>query len=166
MKYLTLIRHAEAAQPFGVSDFDRALSSYGAEKAPILGRRLEQQGFMPDVVYVSPAARTQETAKILCYEIGFPVEDLSLQDSIYRASLKQLMLLLQDVEEDCEHLMLVGHNPALSDLAQSLCGRKAGVPSHMSTCSMVRMALPIDYWALIEEGCADFIEYDTPENMS
>ncbi len=166
MKYLTLIRHAEASQPIGVTDFDRTLSGYGAQMAPRLGRRLEQQSLMPDVVYVSPAARTRETAKIICYEIGYPAEDCILQETLYRASLKSLVQLLQEVDEDRQHLMIVAHNPGLSELAQFLCQSGTGVPNHMATCSVVKMAIPVEYWALIEQGCAQFIEYDTPENVN
>jgi len=168
MKSLSLLRHAEAEQPIGMRDFDRSLSSYGAQMAPRFGRRLEQQGFMPDLVFASPAARAVETARIMCYEIGYPEESLVLKNGIYRASLEGLLQVIQEASESAQHLLLVGHNPALGELAAYLCAQNPAskpVLSHMATCALLRIQLPIEYWALIESGVGLFQDYDTPENL-
>jgi len=164
MKQLTLIRHAEAEIPSNGIDIDRILSTYGSQMAPVIGRRLERQGLEPDIVYASPAARAIETAQIICYEIGFSSEQIHIRDEIYRASVPTLVQLLHDVDEAKQHLLIFGHNPTLTDFANFLCSNKR--ISHMSTCGVVKMNLPIEYWALACEACAEFIEYDTPENVS
>ena len=164
MKYLTLIRHAEAQVQSGSPDIERLLSTYGSQMAPVMGRRLESQGVEPDIVYTSPSARTKETAKILCYEIGFPLEKIEIKDEIYRASLMNLFTLIQAANEDLKHLMLIGHNPTITEFANALC--KDHQISHMATCGVFKVALDVDYWALVNEGSGQFIEYDTPENMS
>lgn len=165
MKSLSLLRHAEAEQPFGVADKERNLSNYGAQMAPRLGRRLEQQGFMPDQVICSPATRTLETARIICYELGFPVNKLQIREEIYRASINNLMQVIHEADETKDHLLLVGHNPGLSELATYLCNSSA-VPSHMATCALLRIQLPIDYWAMADRGTGQFLDYDTPENVA
>lgn len=163
MKYLSLLRHAEAEQPLGIADKERNLSSYGAQMAPRLGRRLEQSGFMPDLVVASPATRTDQTARIICYELGYPIENMAIEENIYRATLFNLLALVQGLDEKLSHVLLVGHNPSLSELANFLC--TVDVPSHMATCALVRMKLPVEYWALVDGPVGQFIEYDTPENM-
>jgi len=164
MKYISLIRHAEAQTTLGIGDRDRDLSVYGAQMAPRLGRRLEQQNFMPDLVYTSPANRAAKTARIMCYELGFPVESIQTKEAIYRASLDDLVQLIQNADEEASHLLLVGHNPSLSELAEHLCPQPE-VPSHMATCSLVQIALDIEFWALAEPKSGYFQKYDTPENI-
>lgn len=166
MKFLSLLRHAEAEQPLGVADHDRNLSSYGAQMAPRLGRRLEQSGFLPDLVISSTAVRALETARIMCYELGCDIDLLQQKSEIYRASYQQLLRVVQGADESLSHILLVGHNPSLSELATYLCGYNSKVPTHMSTCSLVRIQLPVEYWALVDGSGGQFIEYDTPENMS
>lgn len=168
MKTLSLLRHAEAEQPLGVRDFDRGLSSYGAQMAPRLGRRLEQKNFMPDLIVTSPAARTIATAQIISYELGYPVESMVFRDEIYQASLTSLLQVVRSFEENLNHVLLIGHNPALSQLASYLCQspHEQRAPSHMATCALFRVALGIEYWALVEQGCGQFNEYDTPENVT
>lgn len=166
MKLLSLLRHGEAEQPLGVVDRDRNLSSYGAQMTPRLGRRLEQRGFMPDLVISSTATRALETARIMCFELGCDVDLLQQKDEIYQATLHHLLRIVQGIDESLSHVLIVGHNPSLSDLATFLCGPHQKVPTHMSTCALVRIELPVEYWALVDSPVGRFVEYDTPENMN
>jgi len=161
MKILSLLRHAEAEQGANVKDFDRQLSSFGNQITPRFGRRLEQEEFMPDRVCSSEAVRAHETAKIICYEIGFPVEKLDIRPELYRAQLDQLLALVRGADENDEHLLIVAHNPVISELVHLLCPDQSGL--FIATCGLVTIHLPLEYWALIEPGCGLFQRYETPQ---
>ena len=61
-KRLTLIRHANAEQDVDVRDFERPLSRKGRGEAEEMARRFQERGLAPDLILVSAAVRTRETA--------------------------------------------------------------------------------------------------------
>ena len=66
MRRLTLMRHADARwKDAAVSDLERSLSRRGSTAAELMARRLLELELVPDLVLVSPARRTQQTAEIV-----------------------------------------------------------------------------------------------------
>jgi phosphohistidine phosphatase len=124
MHQLILLRHAKAAPATaGGADHDRKLTEDGRRAAERVGQAMRQAGLAPDVVLVSPAKRTQQTLEAL--------EDCGLWDerpnidtlpALYMATPNQIRDLLRDLPETVRSALVVGHNPGLQELAQSLAG--------------------------------------------
>ena len=55
-----LLRHAKSAWP-DVPDHDRPLAGRGRRNAPVMGRWLRTNGYVPDQVLCSTARRARET---------------------------------------------------------------------------------------------------------
>ena len=55
------MRHAKSDWPPGVPDRERPLTKRGRRDATAAGDWLQEQGYVPDRVVVSPAQRTRET---------------------------------------------------------------------------------------------------------
>ncbi|MDO8459693.1 MAG: histidine phosphatase family protein [Nanoarchaeota archaeon] len=78
---LYLLRHAETEYNAhnnligGQSNFLK-LSERGKNQAKILGARFVREGVKFDEIYSSTAERTQQTARIVCGAIGFPIARL------------------------------------------------------------------------------------------
>ena len=124
MSRLTLVRHAHASDaPPGGEDFDRPLSDAGlaaARALPVALRTLPP----PDRLRVSPARRTMQTAQLGCLP-AWPSLAPDPVDALYLASLERLLREIRGTPAECAHLVLVGHNPGLSEL-WSLLGGEPG----------------------------------------
>ena len=125
MPRLTLLRHAQASEaPPGGRDFDRPLSAQGRAAARELGGRIAASLPSPQRLLVSPAVRTRETSDLVC-AAAWPTLVTIPANTLYLASLEMLLHEIASTPADCPHLMLVGHNPGLSEL-WSLIGGEAG----------------------------------------
>jgi phosphohistidine phosphatase len=117
MKRVLLLRHAEARAAQGTeADFDRPLSERGRSAAHAAAQRIATSGLHIDVLYVSPAARTLQTAQIVAAGLA-AAERLRLEPTLYPGTPEHLWAALQRLDEQVRCALLVGHNPSLSVLA-------------------------------------------------
>jgi phosphohistidine phosphatase len=123
MRRLVLFRHAKAErQAASGEDFDRALTERGRRDADLIGRALAEAGVKPDLVLVSAATRTRETWA--ASGLGSDDTGVRFERGLYSASaatLRRTVEVLEDAGEDAPGtVVLVGHNPALHELAVAL----------------------------------------------
>jgi len=117
-----LVRHANADWPqFKGRDFDRPLTPGGEQDAQSAGRALQAAGHRPDLLLVSPARRTQQTAAIIAAQLGLDEQVTRLVDALYNASPEILIAELRRATAQTPGLvMLVAHNPGVSELGRRL----------------------------------------------
>jgi len=115
------MRHAEAESwsPLG-DDFSRALSAVGNRHASLASSWAFKTLAPPDTIVCSPARRTRETLAPFLARWPRTPGSTDYTDSIYNASLDQLLELVEDVFSYSERLMLVGHNPGVTSLLYSV----------------------------------------------
>jgi phosphohistidine phosphatase len=128
MHQLILLRHAKAARASsGISDHDRPLTLEGRKAATAMGETMRNIGLAPDVVLVSSALRTQETLDAL-----EPWEDrpnIETLPNLYMATQPQIRDFLRALPETVRSVLVIGHNPGLHELAQSLAGQSLSGPA-------------------------------------
>ena len=115
---LILIRHAKSSwnDPFA-DDHARVLNKRGKASAAAIGQWMAQQGYVPDVVLCSDAARTQETAQLILPALE-PQPELQLSAHIYHASPDTILNIIQ--QQTTAALAVIGHNPGIGMLANAL----------------------------------------------
>ena len=118
MRRLMLMRHAKADWP-DVADQRRPLAKRGRHDAPVIGRWLREHGYLPDVVVCSSARRTRQTWELVAPELGGSPA-VTFDDRAYDAGEMTLLYLARELPASCQAGLLIGHNPAISDLAASL----------------------------------------------
>src|SRR5579872_6991342 len=93
MRRLYLLRHAKAvtADP-ALDDHDRALTVRGMHDASAMARYMRKNGFLPDLILCSSAARTRQTAELVLREIEVRTD---YRDSLYLAEAGKILTLLQ-----------------------------------------------------------------------
>ncbi len=160
MKLLTLVRHAKSswAEP-GQDDFQRPLNPRGRRNAPEMGERLRVRGVKPDRILLSPALRARETADLLLPELGPSEGSVLLEETIYEAACYTLLDLVRSQPREIRHLMLIGHNPGLTEL-WNLLGRDPA--DNLPTCGTVGLAFAdLDDWRELQphSGATAFIDY-------
>lgn len=120
MPRLLLLRHGKSGYPAGVEDIDRPLAPRGREAAARMGEAIRAAGLIPDLALVSPARRARETFELVRPVLGGIVA--REEPSIYEATSRTLLALVQGTGPEIGTLLLVGHNPAFEDLARLLSG--------------------------------------------
>jgi phosphohistidine phosphatase len=120
---LTLVRHAHAEWPnYSGKDFDRPLTARGNEDALATAHEILAAGLKPGLLLSSTARRTRETASILAQEFGLAANAVRYMDRLYNATAITLEMAAQDAAMRHASIVLVGHNPGISELARRLTG--------------------------------------------
>jgi phosphohistidine phosphatase len=121
-----LLRHAKSDWP-DVADQARPLAKRGRHDAPAVGRWLAARGYLPDVVVCSTARRTRQTWELIAPELGGS-PSVTFEPRAYDASALTLLYLARELPDRYRTALLIGHNPAISELASSLAGPPQDAP--------------------------------------
>ena len=162
MKILTLVRHAKSSwKDTSLTDRDRPLNKRGKRDAPEMGRRIAAAGIRPSLIVSSPATRAWTTAKVIANEIGYPREFLQRDNALYLASVNGILDVIASQEVGFNSLMLVGHNPGFTDLANYLV---PGLTNNVPTAGVISVELDTDEWTLYDKPDTELLLYDFPKN--
>ena len=147
MKTLLLMRHAKSdwGADYGV-DHDRPLNERGKKSAQTMGRVIAEHGLAPEIVITSTAVRAHTTA-ILANEAGHWGAEIILEPDLYGGAMDTAIHVASRAG-DVDHLMLVGHQPTWSILAQALTGERVD----MRTATVAVIEFDIDDWADLESS--------------
>ena len=165
-----LLRHAKSSwETAGLADHERPLAPRGRRAVAALRRHLAGAGFAPDQVLCSTARRAVETWEGVApaFPPGTPVE---LAEELYGATAGTLLRRLRQLPEAVGGVLLVGHNPGLSDLATGLAGSGAAdllrrLEAKFPTGALATLVLP-DPWASVRWGSAELAGYVVPRDLS
>ena len=123
MKTLSLLRHADSDWgEKGSKDIDRVLSPLGQEQCLQVAAYLKSQEHTFDRVLCSSAKRASET----CERVDDALKAkwaVTYDEALYLCNSKRLIEEIQQVNDDCEHLLVIGHNPTFQESCWLLSGR-------------------------------------------
>lgn len=77
---------------------------------------------------VSTAKRARTTWDLVSTELG-DLPETRHDDNAYAASVGELLAIVRGLDEELETVVLVGHNPELEDLAETLTGDWTALPT-------------------------------------
>ena len=118
MKTLIIMRHAKTEEgKANQKDFDRELITRGINDAGKMATWIEKKIGTIDEIFSSSARRTLQTAEFVQETCG---GTLHLLDSLYHADANQILEQIHSGATDTGVLLVVGHNPAISNLASYL----------------------------------------------
>ena len=161
MKILTLVRHAKSSWADSkISDRERPLNKRGEHDAPMMGKRVVAAGIRPSLILSSPAVRAWTTAKIIAQEIGYPREFLQRENSLYLASLDNIIDVLIAQDAEFNSVMIVGHNPGITIFANYL---SPGLTDNLPTAGVVSVGFEQDDWDLHAAPKTELLTYDYPK---
>jgi len=163
MKRLTIVRHAKSSwDNSSTPDADRPLSARGERDAPVMGARLAGRGSRPSLILTSPADRAISTARILARALSYPQEFLQSERDLYLAGTADLLQVIARQDSRCSDLMLVGHNPGLTDLANRLVGDYW--LDNLPTAGVVALDCDTEDWGTIATHPVQLAYFDYPKN--
>jgi phosphohistidine phosphatase len=163
MKRLALLRHAKAKPPtFAVADLERPLTERGEKDAPLMGKRLRIRKSRPALILTSPAQRALATARLVADALGYPREFLQREPALYMAKPEEILTVLAEQDDAFFEIMIVGHNPGLTDLVNRLLPelRLDSLP----TAGVVIIDSLADRWIDVANAAAELAHFDHPRN--
>ncbi|MCK4726403.1 MAG: histidine phosphatase family protein [Anaerolineales bacterium] len=145
MKKLLIFRHAKSSWKHPeLADHDRPLNKRGKRDAPRMGELMREHDMVPDLIISSTAKRARQTADFVADTSGYQAE-IQFERSFYAAEPEALIDILQQVADNNECVMVVGHNPDLEELLEMLTGDWERMP----TAALALIELAINEWARI-----------------
>jgi phosphohistidine phosphatase len=161
VKRLTLMRHANAQwKDPQISDFDRPLNRRGNSEAEAMSRRLIELKLIPTILLTSSARRARQTADIVARELGVAARNMRSEESLYLAPAVDILRLIQTTGPRIPHLMIVGHNPGITEVANLL------APSHhlenLATAAVFLLTFDTRTWSGVEASNLRDLQSESP----
>jgi phosphohistidine phosphatase len=162
MRTLYITRHAKSSwsEP-GLDDFHRPLNDRGRRDAPFMASVFRSRNEPVDLLVSSPAVRALTTAQVFARELGIAPMAIVEDRFLYLAGLPALIKRVNTLPDTATRVMLFGHNPGLSELAEHLGDDDLG---EVPTCAVIRIDLPIDHWSEASMGLGTVVWYDHPKH--
>jgi len=126
-----------------------------------MGRRLAARGLRPQLILSSPAVRARDTASLIASELGYPQDDIKLDERIYDADTAILAQILWGIDERFDVVMIFGHNPTLTEFVNEFAG--AGI-ANIPTCGVATLQFDVALW--VDAHRATLVDFDFPKNAS
>jgi len=163
MKKLYLVRHAKSSWKYPeLSDFERPLNHRGKKDAPKMGKWLRARKIVPDLIISSPAVRASTTAKIFSEVLSYPSDRIRYHDQMYGTSVSTLLDIIKKTEESVKSLMIFGHNPEITSLANTL---SDSYIDNIPTCGIYALNVIVKKWQDISHKCGNLDFFQFPKNL-
>lgn len=128
-----------------------------------MGRWLKEQNISPDRIVSSPSVRTLATISRVMHELQLKGERIETDPSLYHATPSNMLKLIHSFPPEVNSLLLIGHNPGLTELAERLCPAEA--VDNIPTCGMYAIQFQITEWATANTHNAEFLFFQYPKNL-
>lgn len=166
-KTLYLLRHAKSSwEDPTLADHERPLAPRGRRACKVIAEYLRGQRTTPRLVLCSSSERTRETLKRISGGLRGGVE-VRIEEGLYGASAGGLLERLHEVDRRVASVMLIGHYPALQELALSLAARGADLrrlAEKFPTAGLATLAFR-GGWDELAPGTAELLAFVTPKEL-
>ena len=162
-KLLFLVRHAKSSwDDPTIDDRQRPLNRRGKQEAPKMGKHLAGYKIKPELIISSPAVRALKTAEKIAKELGFKKSDVVVNEEMYTFNGGNLKDVIKDLDDKYESVMLVGHNPAITALANQISDADI---DNIPTCGVVLIEFKTRKWKDAAGGRGKVLEFDYPKKL-
>jgi phosphohistidine phosphatase len=150
LKTLHVVRHAKSSWDYdNTADIDRTLKPKGIKSAYEISRKLKLGSLIPEKIITSPANRALHTASIFARVVGLPLGQVEISSALYESTAKKILDVIQNLDDHCNSVMIVGHNPDLTDLVN----RFIKVPmDSIPTAGVVTLTFSVSEWKKIDRS--------------
>ncbi len=143
MKTLLLMRHAKSSWDNDtLADHLRPLNRRGRAAATLIGRLIREHALLPDQILCSTSVRTRQTYDLLTEDWDNAVAT-KLLDELYHCPADGVPGILQHVTQDVGRVLLIGHNPGLSDFLAATVGFSETFP----TAALAWLTVDLEQWS-------------------
>jgi phosphohistidine phosphatase len=169
VRTLYVLRHAKSDWgDASLRDFDRPLNGRGRKAAKAMGQEMRERGLAPDLVLLSPSARTTETLARVEEGFGASFEKVE-EPNIYLAESGALADLIRSAPAKSERLMVVGHNPGMQELVRALANGpqdlRAEAAAKFPTGALAEISFDVSKWSDVAPGSGFIRNFVKPREL-
>ena len=165
VKRLYLLRHAKSSwKDATLADHDRPLAGRGRRAAKAIGRHMREQGIEPQLVLCSTARRARETLERIEPALGRRA--VKVEPELDGASAEELLARLRRLPGRVESVLVIGHNPAVQELACRLAGSAPdSLRAKYPTAALAAFDLRVESWRALDRGCGELVDFVRPRDL-
>ena len=161
-KHLVLLRHAKSSwDDPSLADHDRPLAPRGRDAAERISEYLRREQTPVALVLCSSARRARETLELVS-----PPGEIQLERELYGATAAQLLERIRRVPEEVSAVMLIGHEPAIRDLAVMLIGRTSELADRKFPTGALATLTFTGPWSALAPARAELSAFVRPRELT
>lgn len=160
VKHLLLVRHAQA-EPYSpvIKDEERELTATGVADASRMGKHFQTLQVLPQLIISSPAYRTTTTAQLLAEQLNYEIDKIATEPTLYESSMRNLMAVVNQLNEENKCVIIVSHNPTITYLAEYLTREEIGT---IPPCGSVNIRLEGISWQEVSANTGKLVWFEYP----
>ena len=145
MKTVYIVRHGKAAPASAnITDADRMLTDTGVARTCKIAEYMAESKPVIDHIISSPAERAYDTALIIADKLGIPVKKVVAEEKLFTGDDSDYLDLIEGLDDSVNSVMLVGHNPVITMVANRFANPKL---DSLPTTGVVSVHLDTEKWA-------------------
>lgn len=163
---LILIRHAKSSwDDPRLADHDRVLNSRGLNACRSIGAWLAANGYQPDEVIASSAARTQETWSRIAGALA-PVALVRSETRLYHAEPEMMLRMLRTATG--RTVAMIGHNPGIAEFAARMLRLPVDHPDfrRYPTAATLVADFAVEDWAGLTPASGRAVAFTVPRDLA
>lgn len=164
MKKIHLIRHAKSSrEDESLADIDRPLNERGVRACRFMARQMYNAGCPFENVFCSPALRARTTITLIRESLAELDIQWQIAEALYTADSHDLLKWCRSADESISALVLIGHNPALTDFCNEL---SHGQVRNIPTCGYVQLTARKKWrWRAISAASFELTAFLRPKKL-
>jgi phosphohistidine phosphatase len=165
---LWLLRHAKSSwSDAGLRDEDRPLAPRGERAADRIRDYLDAEGIHPELALCSSALRARQTLARVMPALGSELE-VHIEPALYTFDADVLLDRLGRISSHVSSALLVGHNPAIEDLATRIADRGDRLPElsrKYPTAALAEIAFSDATWGSLADRPGELVRFIVPRDL-
>ena len=160
---LYLMRHAIATDADeNTEEHQRPLTEKGRKKLSKIARNLEKLDLKFDLILTSPALRAHQTADIVADALDIKQKNVLETENLSPLGFADKLVEEINAHEELENLLIVGHEPSLSQLIGMLLAGDASLSIDMKKAGLCKLSME----QLVYGRCATLEWLLTPAQLT
>jgi phosphohistidine phosphatase len=161
-KQLLLLRHAKSSwDDPSLADEDRPLAPRGRKAAKRISAHLRREQIPVGLVLCSSARRARETLDLVA-----PPGEILIERELYRATATGLLERVRLVPDEIDTVMLIGHEPAIRDLAVGLVGHGSELDDRKFPTAALATLTSTGPWSTLAPDRAGLASFVIPRELT
>ena len=164
---LYLLRHVKSSwTDADLADHDRPLAGRGRRAADAIADHMRAEAIAPDLVLCSTARRARETCERIGPALG--AAPVRYEAGLYGASAMSLLERLRGLPDDVGSVLLIGHNPAIEELAVALARpsrRRRDLEVKFPTGALATLTGPLPSWRGLDHDSVELVAFVRPRDL-
>jgi len=162
-KILLIMRHGKAdGQIGGAKDIARPLTDLGRKRSALIAAELQKRNVLPQYIISSPALRALQTAEFMANTLKLDMANVTINNDLYFKTVNDYFDALYAAPEECNSMMIVGHNPLVTQFANFFLSQKL---VDLPTSGLVALQSDAHSWPEFVIAYKKVLFYLIPKNL-